>query len=337
MEVLRHMKNWIHSKENQDDIILSSKVQLSRNIKGKRFSLAMLKEEAREIPDEIFSKMDGNTDNFRIIKSWESSQNELRYYKDREITTSKFIDQRDKSAFLLNNNETLSILINEEDHIKIQGVTVGSELDEAYKKVNDLDDYINQFIDYEFSKKYGYLTSSIENLGTGLRLSALVHLPAIKLENKIDNLKNTLSAQKINCVEVYKEANLFRITNKITIGVTEKELIDKFNDAITYIKGQENINMQKLLTEKRMKVEDKILRSYGLLSYAKVIDSVESLKLLSDMRMGIQMDILDIDESLLNEAFVSSRDASIQRSLREILSKEELDYKRAQVIREILL
>lgn len=329
------MKNWIHSDINKGDIVVLGKVELLRNIKGKKFVNAIEKQEARQIVSDVYDNLKEYDNNFIISKSWENSQNELKHYKDKEIVTDMFINQRDKSAFIVNDDETLSILVNEEEHIKIQGVSSGCDFDDIYERVNKIDDSIQQHMKFEFSKQYGYLTCDIKNLGTGVRVQCLVHLPALKISEKINDIKNNLRGNKIIFVENYKDSSIYRLSSSITLGVSEEKILKDFKQSVSYIIKEETNEREKLLSERRIELEDRVNRSLGILSYARILSARESINLLSDIRTGIELSILDIDSHLVNKAFIETRDSSIQRSLKEILSKDELDYERAKITRDI--
>ena len=192
-----------------------------------------------------------------------------------------------------------------------------------------------KYFPYEFDNKYGYLTSSIKNLGTGLKVSMLVHLPALKSNNRLKDVQESLKNDSISIEELYKDANLYIIQNNVTLGMSEEQILESFKEAVYYVIKEEKRNRDDIISEKNIYLQDKVNRAYGILTYAKLISEEESLKLLSDIRMGIEMSILDISKALINEAFIKSRNSSIQRDLKEILSKEELDYERAKIISKI--
>ena len=329
------MKNWIHSETKSGDIVLFTKVELFRNLKGQKFVKYISEEEARNIAEKVYNKLSSKDEKLNFLKSWESSKNELNYYKDKEIASDKLIERKNKSAIIINEDETLSIILNEEEHIKIQGITAGFEIEETYKIVNAVDDLISKDFSYEFDKEYGYLTSNIKNLGTGLNISMVVHLPALKANNRIKDVKESLKDDKVSVEELYKDSNLYVVKNKVTLGMSEEQILEGFKEAVYYLIKEEKRNRDNIILEKSIYLKDKVYRAYGILTYAKMIGEDESLKLLSDIRMGVEMSILDISKALINEAFIKSRNSSIQRDLKEILSKEELDYERAKIIDEI--
>lgn len=329
------MKNWIHSETKSGDIVLFTKIELLRNLKGVKFVKNIDQNEARTMAQNIYNKLSSSVENLLFLKSWEISKNELNYYKDKEIASDKLIETKNKSAIITSGDETLSILVNEHEHIKIQGITAGFEIEQTYEAANDVDNLILKYFPYEFDNKYGYLTSSIKNLGTGLKVSMLVHLPALKSNNRLKDVQESLKNDSISIEELYKDANLYIIQNNVTLGMSEEQILESFKEAVYYVIKEEKRNRDDIISEKNIYLQDKVNRAYGILTYAKLISEEESLKLLSDIRMGIEMSILDISKALINEAFIKSRNSSIQRDLKEILSKEELDYERAKIISKI--
>ena len=220
------MKNWIQNETNKSDIVLLSKVSLSRNIKDNKFIRMLDEDKARNIVEDICDTIN-DYDEFQeisVVKSWESNEYDLGGYVDKQITGESFIDKKGKSAVVFNTDESLIVSINEEDHIKIQGITAGFDLDEPHIEADKLDNYIGDKLSYEFSNDYGYLTSSMNNLGTGMRASIIMHLPLLSINKKIDSIKEDIKGD-ITIKPVFKEGRLYEISNNITLGIREEDII----------------------------------------------------------------------------------------------------------------
>lgn len=331
------MKNWIHSETNKSNIVLTSKVSLSRNLKDVKFLKKLDEEDARHIVNDIYDKTKryDELEDFTLIKSWETNEYDINGYIDKQFVGNPFLDRRGQSALIVNKEETLVITINEEDHLKMQGVTAGLNLENSYKEVDRLDNYMEKELSYEFNSDYGYLTSSINNLGTGMKVSVIMHLPMLSINKKIDNILQE-GNKFIKIRPIFKGGRLYEVSNNITLGIKEEEIIDSVQNEVCNIIKQEKSAREVLMSGDMLRLEDKVFRALGILRYARIISSKESLELLSNIRLGVEMDILDVKNNQINTALIESRDSVIQGSLKEILTKEELDLKRAEIIRNII-
>lgn len=331
------MRNWIKSETDKLDIILLSRVSLSRNIKDNKFIRMLNEDKARSIVENVCDTLN-DYDEFKelsVIKSWESNEYDLKGCVDKQIAGKSFIDKKGKSAVAFNNDESLIVSINEEDHIKIQGITAGFDLDECYVEVDKLDNYIGDKLSYEFNNEYGYLTSSMSNLGTGMRASIIMHLPMLSINKKIDGIKEEIKGDII-IKPVFNEGRLYEISNNITLGIKEEDILQDVKKYAADIIKSEKGCRELLMSSDIARLEDKVFRALGILRNARIITGKESLELLSNVRLGIEMSILDINKSVINKALIDSRDSIIQGNLKEILTKERLDHIRAEIIRKIL-
>lgn len=331
------MKNWIHSETNNSDIIVASKVSLSRNLKDIKF-VKMLKEEvARDMVYDIYDKAIGyeKLQEAELIKSWETHEYDLKGYIDKQFVSKSFVDRRAESALISNKDETLQVAINEEDHLKIQSINAGFNLEDSFEEVDKLDDYLEEKFSYEFSEEYGYLTSSIDKLGTGMKASIILHLPMLSINKKIETILKD-AKKSVSVTPIFKDGRVYEVSNCTTLGMKEEEILENIKDQVYKLIREEKRAREVLMTGDILKLEDKIYRSLGILKNARIITIKESLELLSNVRLGVEMSLLNLNKGIINRALIESRDSMIQGKLKEILTKEELDSKRAEVIRNIL-
>jgi protein arginine kinase len=251
---------------------------------------------------------------------------------------SKFNDKY--RAILLKTGETSSVLVNEEDHFRIQSMTSGFDPLNAWEQVDGLDDRLSQVIPFSFSRHYGYLTACPTNIGTGLRISILIHLPALVLTKEIQRMVRSAQQIGLTIRGYYGEGtdvvgNLFQISNYITLGKPEHEIVDELATAAKKIIEYERKAAETLMLEARNQIEDKIFRSMGILKSARVLSTNEFMNLSSAVRMGVMLGIVSKPElKTLNELLVISQPGHIQARHGKSLEEVERDKIRADIVRE---
>lgn len=325
-------------------IIMSSRVRLARNICQLPFPSRMEPEQAgmlinrvreatlsvEELKDSIFVNM--------------ASLDEI----DRQILVEKHLISPElaraegECAAVISRDEVISIMINEEDHLRIQVIKKNYDLEEAYRLCSTIDDKLDGILKFAFSPDYGYMTSCPTNVGTGLRASVMMHLPALVLSGYIRNVLEACSKLGIAVRGIYGEhssasGNLFQISNQVSLGQNEEEIINGITNVSTRICQQESALREKMHGENRFSFEDKIWRSYGILTNARLLAVDELLKLLSDVRLGIDMGIIDnLTPDKLDRIIFLTGDASMQRQRGHGSSEEEINAGRAKIIRELI-
>ena len=233
-------------------------------------------------------------------------------------------------------------MINEEDHVRIQCITAGLNLEEVYKQSDKVDDMLEKNLDYAFDEKLGYLTACPTNLGTGLRASVMLHLPAISLNNEMNGLLNAVSQVGMTVRGLYGEGskalgNIYQISNQVTLGRSEEEIISNLRVLVNQIINEERVARDKLMRGSKYELEDRMYRSLGILKSAILLSTNECLKLLSYVRLGVEMGIIkDVNKGLLNSILVEMQPANIQNKCNKALSSTERDINRAKFIREKL-
>lgn len=245
----------------------------------------------------------------------------------------------DKGSVLINKDRTMSIMINEEDHIRLQVILSGLRLSEAWETASRVDDLIEENTEYAFDEELGYLTTCPTNVGTGLRASVMMHLPALTLTREISKIIASAGNLGIAIRGIYGEGsealgNLYQISNQITMGICEEELIERVENIAKQIEGYEKEARKKLSEYNYDALSDKVWRSYGILKYARKISSSEAKALISDVILGRAEKIIDDKDSSLIELLVKTEPAVITDG--EDMTSNERDIKRANLIRETI-
>lgn len=335
--------SWVNGGGIENETILSSRVRLARNLKSVPFPSLLQGPDSKKIIDTITGSISNSSADFLYYDMKEQSLLKRQMLVEKHLISPDLLKKEDNSGVMINSDETLSIMINEEDHIRIQVILPGLQLNNAWDLASKLDDLIEESVDYAFDETYGYLTSCPTNVGTGIRASVMVHLPALNLTGNINRILQAVVQVGLTIRGLYGEGtdiigNIFQISNQITLGRSEEEIIDNLIAVTTHIIEKEKEARNILKNSGKMELEDKVWRSWGILKSARIMSSNECLKLLSDIRLGVDMGILpSIPISLLNEIMIDTQSASIQLLFNKEMNQNERDVKRARLIREKLL
>ncbi|MEW8957206.1 protein arginine kinase [Clostridium sp.] len=339
------MENWINTKNNSNSIVLSSRVRIARNLEGVPFPHKLNKDEGMKVIDTInkaFYGFEYHKEKFNTIELWNLSNIEKERFLERHLISNHLINFQDKSAFIISDDETVSIMINEEDHIRLQCITSGLNIKEAYEKANELDNMLEGKLEYAFDEKLGYITACPTNLGTGLRASVMIHLPALTLNNEINGALKALTQVGMTIRGLYGEGskgdgNIYQISNQITLGVSEEEIVRNLEGVVSQLVSQELRARAMVEKQYKYELEDKIYRSLGILKNSRILPSKEALDLLSNVRLGLEMGIIDdIDEGFINNMLIDIGPASLQFIANKELNPKERDIERAKLVRERL-
>lgn len=339
------MENWEKHTGSSEELVLSNRIRIARNVKGKPFPHKMSVEDARTLVSNIETAFFTNShinDNYRSIHLWECDDIDSEKYMEKHLISKALLEHKERSAFIVGDNETVSLMINEEDHIRLQCINAGFNLRESYEMANKLDDLIEESMDYAFDEKMGYITACPTNLGTGLRASAMIHLPALTMNNGMNGIIKALTQVGMTIRGLYGEGskaqgNLYQISNQITLGVSEEDIISNLEAIVNQIVNEENNTREQLYSKYKYELQDKIFRSLGILKSAVMLNSSECLDLLSSVRMGVEMDIIkDVDKSLLNKLLIVTQPASLQANYNTRLTDKERDINRARLVKEAL-
>lgn len=340
------MENWQISETDPEELVISSRIRLARNIKNTPFPHKLDLEKSKQIVKNIenaFYTADSLKEDFKTVYLWEKDELKYHEFAEKHIISPALIENEDKAAFIYDNDETVSIMINEEDHIRLQCITGGFDLDECYNMANKYDDLIEETVEYAFDEKIGYITACPTNIGTGLRASAMIHLPALTMNNGMNGILKALTQVGMTIRGLYGEGSkaegcLYQISNQITMGISELDVIKNLKAIINQIVNQEYQTRDQIYSAYKYELEDKIFRSLGILKNASLMKSGECMNLLSSVRMGVEMGIIkDVDKVKLNKLLIAIQPASLQRELHSNLTEIERDINRARIVKSVLL
>jgi len=333
---------FLREIREDSDVCLSSRIRLARNLENHLFLLKASKKEQEEIIEELREAI-SKLASFNFYYGENLNEFFLNYLLERHLVSPDFVLSKNEKAVFIDKEEKISIMINEEDHIRLQVLAAGFSLDEIFIKINEIDDKLEKELPYAFSEKFGFLTACPTNLGTGLRASVMLHLPGLVLTNEMEKVVKAAKNVGFAVRGIYGEGSLalgsyFQISNQFTIGIEEKEIIENTKKLISEIIGYERKSRDYLLKNLKNEIEDKIWRSYGILTNAVLLSSEEAINLLSNLRLGICLGIIkNISLLTINILNILVKRANLMAYLQnENLSAEERDLKRALIIKKIL-
>ena len=341
------MLKWFEKSSGSDDVVISSRVRLARNLEEYNFPSRLSKEDAGRIIDDVKEAvLNAHEDNsyFHSVDMNELSSLEKVAMVERHVISPNFVQTSIPTGLILSEDESISIMINEEDHLRIQSITNGLNLDEALQNAYRIDDLLEEKINYAYDENIGYLTSCPTNVGTGLRASYMIHVPALETTGKLQFILDAIGKFGITVRGIYGEGSkargsVFQISNQITLGHSEQEIIDNLTSLTKQIVEQERALRNKLLSEKRLQFEDAVYRSYGILAHARIITSKEAMTLLSDIKLGYELGILKSDiKNPINiyGLMTCIQPANLQKKINKELKIDERDIERATYIRNNL-
>jgi protein arginine kinase len=342
--IIANTGEWLRGEGPHHQVVVSSRVRLARNLRNRAFPgwakkaermaiLEMIKPRVEELPEmqESFSE---------VLQ--DLSALEKQVLVERHLISREHAQKTAGSAVVMNRKQTLSIMVNEEDHLRMQSIRSGLQLRQAFKLADKVDSTLENKLDFAYDSKLGYLTACPTNVGTGMRASAMLHLPGLVLSELINQVIQAVNKIGLAVRGLYGEGteamgNLFQISNQTTLGEKEDEIIGRLNKVIETIIEKEHDARQVLIQKKPNTLWDQIGRAYGLLTYAHAMTSKEALNLLSIVKLGIDLGAFPEDKRLpIDELFISTQPAHLQKSTQQKLNAEERDHFRAQIIRERL-
>ncbi|MFC3885262.1 protein arginine kinase [Bacillus songklensis] len=339
------ISSWMNQNGPDSDIVLSSRVRLARNLEHYLFPTLSTNEQALEVVGlfkDKFTTASHPNRNLQLLEMGNLKPLEKRVLVEKHLISPQLAEESNFGACLLSENEEISIMVNEEDHLRIQCLFPGLQLSSALQEANELDDWIEQYVDYAFDEQIGYLTSCPTNVGTGLRASVMMHLPALVMTRQINRIIPAINQLGLVVRGTYGEGsealgNIFQVSNQITLGKSEEDIVDDLNSVVQQIITQERSARDALIKTSNLELEDRVFRSYGTLLYSRIIESKEASQCLSDVRLGIDLGyIKDVPRSILNELMVITQPGFLQQYAGGALRPDERDVRRASLIRECL-
>lgn len=323
----------------------SGRVRLARNLKNIPFPARMTNEAAQTVIDKVWEALSSSAlkDTLKIIKSGECDKITLMSLSEKHLLSPDFLKGTLPRAVIISEDEKISIMINEEDHIRIQVFADGNSLDEAYDTADKIDNLLSEKLDIAFHEKFGYLTACPTNAGTGMRASFMLHLPALTMSNSISSVLTWANKLGLAVRGVYGEGSkargaFYQLSNQVTLGVTEKEILQRVNLAAEELIKKEEMVRNTLFENNRVKITDRSMRAWGILTNAYTITSDEAFSLSSDVLLGISLGIIDnVTPKKLLDALFATMPATISVSA-NLTGTDPIsrDIARAQYFRENL-
>lgn len=336
---------WLAGQGPDADVAVCTRVRLARNVETFRFAAAMNEEEAAELTTYLereIARLE-YVEPLRILDLTELDELDLRVLIERHLISRELANAPHARGVAVDEPESVSIMINEEDHIRAQIFLSGLRVEEAFRRAELLDNMLMERVPLAFSEEFGFLTSCPTNVGTGLRVSVMLHLPAMAWTGEIDRVMN--SAQKINLAVrgLYGEGSrslgdLFQVSNQVTLGRSEAEILGDVESAVRqYVEWERKLRQALLEGERRARTEDRVHRALGVLERARILTTEEALTNLSAVRLGVQQGILDAPGlDRIHRALLLSQPAHLQRVCKASMTPQERDGRRALLIRKIL-
>jgi protein arginine kinase len=343
--LLKTSSEWIRGEGGSNRIVITSRLRLARNLTKHPFPgwakkserekiLGIIQPSVAQLPEMNNAIINDSMDHFTPL--------EKQVLVEQHLISREHAAKNAGSGLVVNKPRTLSLMINEEDHLRIQAMRAGLQLKALWKMIDKIDSELEENLDFAFSPQVGYLTACPTNVGTGMRASAMLHLPALVISDQITQIIKAVNRIGLAVRGLYGEGtealgNLFQISNQMTLGETEGQIIERLTKVIGQIIEHEENARQKLLQDKARTVANEIGRAYGIMQHCYSISSKEVLNLLSMLRLGVDLALLPDDLRVtIDELFMRTQPAHLQKDFERKLTTEERDSMRADLLRERL-
>ena len=343
-DFLQNKESWLNGKGPDSDIVFSSRIRVARNIKDHLFPLRATAAQREEVYEKIKAAIPGAKqlkDSIVLSMSGLDDVDKM-FLLERHLVSQEHLSPQRGKGVVITSDEHVAVMINEEDHLRMQVITSGFDLKKCWDILDSIDNELSKKMPFSFSSQIGYLTACPTNVGTGLRASCMLHLPALVLTKRINKILELLAKISFTARGLFGEGtqalgNFFQISNQVSLGVSEQELIDNLVGVVNQVKQQELDARGVLLKRYRMSIEDSIGRAYGILRNCRMIDTKEAFNHLSILSLGLDLGIIKkINREILNNLFIIIQPAHLQKIEGRPLKEGERDYIRAQVVREKL-
>lgn len=343
-ELLRNPLSWLADSGPDDDIAISTRIRLARNFSETPFPIAGNQDallQVRELAGQAILNSEALVDPMEFELP-ALSDTEKRLLLERRLISRDMLNPNPASVLLADRDESLAVMINEEDHLRIQALSPGFQLESVWQRINQFDDVLASRIPYAFDPRLGFLTSCPSNLGTGMRASVMLHLPGLVMAGQIAAVKQALGKLGLAVRGFYGEGsenfgNLFQISNQSTLGESEPQILERISSIVKQIIIHEKQSRQVLLDQKQSFLLNQVGRAYGILRHGYMVSSEEALNSLSALRLGVDMKMFSsVDIHTVNELFLNVQPSHLQIAEHKELSQEERDTARATLIRETL-
>lgn len=339
-DLLRQPCAWLAAGAETGTVV-SSRIRLARNFRGAAFPGWAGEEECERIWQQMRPIL---LELKSLAPSFAFSMGELEEFErmilfERHLISGEMAQRRRGSGLVATSNETCSVMVNEEDHLRLQGMTPGLALQQIWQRMNALDDEIEAKVRYAFSPRLGYLTACPTNVGTGLRASVMLHLPGLALMNELNPVAKGLTKIGLAVRGLWGEGteavgNMFQVSNQITLGDREENIVRNIEQIVLELVEHEKNARIRLLEKREIVLRDHVGRALGILSHAHLLDSKEALNLLSGLRLGIDLGILrGVDRSAVDGLLLLTQPAHLQQREGKMLKPKDRDRVRAELVR----
>jgi len=326
------------------DIVISTRMRLARNLADFPFVLRASDGDRARIEHSLRQRVEqlGQSSDLLYVDIDELDLLDRQLLVERHLISREHAESSGSRAAAINNRETLSLMINEEDHLRLQVMQSGFDLKTVWEQINDVDNLIEEHITYAFDDRLGYLTACPTNVGTGMRVSVMLHLPALVITRQIEKVFRSLQKISLAVRGLYGEGSqamgdFYQISNQITLGRSETDLIEQVGDIVPVIIDYERQARKFLIKESHENLHDRVSRAYGILRTAQTISSEETMHLLSSVRMGVNLGLIeDLEIRAVNELFIHTQPAHLQKLAGGQLSSADRNIERARYLRRHL-
>lgn len=337
------MLNWYLQSGNESDVVFSTRIRLARNIKGFSFVNRYTKNDALKIIEIIEDIVPSLGYGLKLLRLKDIDDITKLSLVEKHLISPEFAyNKSETGAIVMNDEENICIMINEEDHIRLQVTSAGLELENLLNLAIEIDKKSEQLIPYAYNDKYGFLTSCPTNVGTGLRASVMVHLPALAKTGNIRKVLEVVNNFDMNIRGVYGEGSkssgdIYQISNKQSLGISEQEVIRNLKIITDKVIEQERL-ARKILAKNQIELEDKVYRAYGILTNSRKLSSEEANILLSDVKLGTDMGIIkELNDLKVRKLEMYTKPANLQKYVGQTLDGYERDVKRAEIVKQIIM
>jgi protein arginine kinase len=327
-----------------DNVVMLTRIRLARNLRKYpfpcRLTLAGKNQVAKDIVNAIKNSNSAIADQFDVLEIKDLTEPQRISLVESHLASPEFISDANGRVILISKDRTMSIMVNEEDHIRLQIIKKGYELEEAYDLADKLDTLLDEQLDIAFDEKLGYLTQCPTNLGTGMRASVMLHLPALQKSRAIGRIAGNLQKLGLTIRGTYGEGSnpkgaMYQLSNQVTLGISEKSAIENLKNITNQLVSQELKAQQRMV--QTIETQDEITRSLGILKYAKCISCEEAIKLLSNVRFGIVSGVIkDVDVDTVDKLITDIQPATIMVNKKEEIKPQDRDIIRAGIIKDRL-
>ena len=342
--MLKQKIGWLESRGNSAEIAISSRIRVARNLRKIPFPQKASRQEQKESFEKIKAVVEeiAYFKGAAILDLQEFDRVDRQFLMERHLISYEHSRGNGVRGLVIGDKELLSLMINEEDHVRLQGMQPGLQLEQVWDILRRIDEEMHKRLDYAFSSEVGYLTACPTNTGTGMRASILMHLPALVMNEEINKVLQALNKIGMVARGLYGEGtkvmgDLFQISNQVTLGPNEEGIIDNLERIVKQVIDYEIKGRNVLFKENKGKVMDGIYRAYGVLVNARQVSFAETMEFLSKVRLGVYFNLeLNTELDTLNELMILTQPAHVQESVGKELSPSRRDFIRAEMIREKL-